>query len=227
MLVKSQVLNGIITDAATGKPLYPVTVVNMDRHDNTYSDEKGNFSITFHPGDHVAFTYIGYKGIEKIMPAIPGNMDISVKMQQINYQLDEFTVRPGYTKYEADSLERRAVYQRPLAQKHASAFNSPISALAELFSPTSKSTFRFQKHYTKWETQLYIDSRYSPELVTQLTGLSGDSLGNFMNSTPMPYDYARTATDLELKMWIRYNYKQWLKAGAKGAVTDSTMLIKQ
>jgi hypothetical protein len=31
-----------------------------------------------------------------------------------------------------------------------------------------------------------------------------------MNTYPMDYEFARTATDLELKMWIRHNYKDYL-----------------
>lgn len=224
---KAQVLRGVITDSATHKPLYPVTVVNLDTRESAYSDEKGNYSIAVRPGNHVAYTYIGYKPQQRIIRYVLGDMQINVQMQGVNYQLDEFTVRPGYTPYQIDSLQRRSTYQRPLALPHASPFNSPISAIAQLFAPTTKQTFRFQKSYAKWESQLFIDSRYSPELVTQLTGLTGDSLGNFMNATPMPYDYARTATELEIKMWIRYNYKQWLKNGAKAVYEDTAANKKQ
>ncbi len=223
----AQVLKGRVTDAATGKPLYPVTIVNMESRQNAYSDENGNFSIEVHSGDHVAFSYIGYKAQQKNLPAIAGDLEIEVKMQQVNYQLEEFTVRPGYTPYQIDSLERRSTFQRPLAFPHSSPFNSPVSAIASLFAPTTKATFRFQKNYAKWETQMFVDSRYSPELVMQLTGLTGDSVGNFMNSNPMPYDYARTATDLELKMWIRYNYKQWMKNGAKPPYPVDSAIIKK
>lgn len=224
---KAQVLRGTITDSATHKPLYPVTIINLDTRESAYSDEKGRYGIAVHPGNHIAYTYIGYKPQQRNIKYVLGDIEINVQMQGINYQLDEFTVRPGYTPYQVDSLQRRSTYQRPLALPHASPFNSPISAIAQLFAPTTKRTFRFQKSYAKWESQLFIDSRYSPELVTQLTGLTGDSLGNFMNATPMPYDYARTATELEIKMWIRYNYKQWLKNGAKAVYEDSTANKKQ
>jgi hypothetical protein len=200
--------------------------VNLDLRQSAYTDDKGSFSIYVRPGDHLAFSYIGYKAVEKNLPAIIGSTEIVVKMQPMNYQLEEFTVRPGYTNYQVDSLQRRSTYQRPLVMPHANPFNSPISALAQLFAPTTKATFRFQKNYAKWETQLFIDSRYSPELVTQLTGLTGDSLGSFMNSNPMPYDYARSATELELKMWIRYNYKQWMKNPVIIHVPDSMLINK-
>lgn len=30
----------------------------------------------------------------------------------------------------------------------------------------------------------------------------------------MDYKYARAATDLEIKMWIRFHYKEWMKNGS-------------
>jgi hypothetical protein len=88
---------------------------------------------------------------------------------------------------------------------------SPASALAEQFNKKSKQRARFQTNFAKWENQKFIDTRYSPEQVNALTGLTGDTLAAFINAHPMPYDYARTATDLEVKMWIRYNYREWIK----------------
>ena len=44
-----------------------------------------------------------------------------------------------------------------------------------------------------------------------MTGFTGDTIGHFMYAYPMPYEFARSASDLELKMWIRNNSKEWLK----------------
>jgi hypothetical protein len=52
------------------------------------------------------------------------------------------------------------------------------------------------------------------------TGLTGDSIGYFMYAYPMPYDFVHTATSLEMKMWIRYNYKQWIKKDTVATKTN-------
>ena len=88
---------------------------------------------------------------------------------------------------------------------------SPASALAEQFNKKSKQRARFQENFSKWESQKFVDTRYSSEMVQALTGLTGDTLAAFINAHPMPYDYARAATDLEIKMWVRYNYREWIK----------------
>jgi hypothetical protein len=62
--------------------------------------------------------------------------------------------------------------------------------------------------------QKYVDTRYTASLVNKLTGLSGDTLATFMNTYPMEYEYARHATDLELKAWVRDNYKDYRQHAA-------------
>jgi hypothetical protein len=70
------------------------------------------------------------------------------------------------------------------------------------------------------EQDQFVDSRYTPDLVNTLTNLDGDTLAYFMHQYPMPHDYARTATALELKMWIRYNFKVFMQQ------TDSLRQLK-
>ena len=88
---------------------------------------------------------------------------------------------------------------------------SPVTFIAEKLSKRSRRIFRFQKSFNYWEDQKFIESRYTPELVQQLTKLQGDTLAWFINANPIASDYARVASELELKMWIRDNYKAWLK----------------
>jgi len=132
-------------------------------------------------------------------------------MQLLSYQLKEYIVRPkNYTQYQIDSLQRHSTYQRTLARERTGSVMSPVTFIAERVSKRSKQIYNFKKQYYYWEDQRFIDSRYTSELVGALTNLTGDTLAYFMNAYPMPYDYARTATDLELKMWIRSNYRQWV-----------------
>lgn len=88
---------------------------------------------------------------------------------------------------------------------------APISGFIEKRQKKYKRLKAFQKRYIETETQNFIDSRYSPVSVTQLTQLIGDSLITFMQAYPMPYSFARGASELEIKMWIRHNYKEWIK----------------
>ena len=138
--------------------------------------------------------------------------NIDVTMDVAENDLKEFTFRSSHlSKYQLDSIERQETYKIPLQRTPPNPFASPASAIAELFSKKAKMVYKFQENFYNGEIEKFVDTRYTPALVTKLTGITGDTVGHFMYAYPMRYDFARTATDLELKMWIRSNYKEWLK----------------
>jgi hypothetical protein len=202
-------MKGVVINALNGTPLYPVTVVNTTTQQSTYTNERGEFLVNASSGQTIAFSYVGYETSKKIMSAT-GTSDVRIELLPLRVALNEVLVRPNYTEYQLDSIHRRSTYQRTLARQRSSAM-SPVSFIAERISKRSRQIVAFQKSYTTWEDIRFVDSRYTPELVQSITQLNGDSLANFMNAYPMPYDYARTATELEIQMWIRNNYKAWIK----------------
>jgi len=205
-------MQGIVTDGATGKPLLAVTVVNERTQDATATDENGFYTIAAVQGDKIAFTYVGYKTLERTKPVSVIIATQNVSMEPGATTLKEFVYKGDKrTKYQIDSAERMELYHTPLSKRPPSPFNSPVSAIAELFNKKARMAYAFQKAYVTDEEDRFIDTRYTTKLVSQLTRLTGDSVAHFMYAYPMPYDFARNASDLELKMWIREKYKEWLK----------------
>lgn len=208
----AQTLKGIVVDGETGKGIPNITVVNMTGQFNAYTAADGKFTLTAKRGDQIAFSGMGYKTQQKTVPTSSGIAEMRIDLFKLNYLLDEFTVNSKYTPYQLDSMERVATYARPLARRKGGSIMSPVSFIAEKLSGRSKRIFKFQKDFHRWEDDKFIESRYTPALVAQLIPLRGDTLAYFMNTYPMPYDYARVASELELKIWIRERYKEWLKA---------------
>ncbi len=205
-------MQGVVTDAASRKPLYPVTVVNLSTQAVAYTNENGLYTIIANQGDVVAFSYVGYKSIEKAKPPSIIIASVNIQMERLEYELKEFKFHYGnLTQYQIDSIDRVKTYKIPLSRTPPNPFASPVSAVAELFSKRAKRTYEFQQNFRNGEIEKFVDTRYTPALVTELTHLTGDSIGHFMYAYPMEYDFARLATDLELKMWIRHNYKQWIE----------------
>ena len=208
----AQTLQGVVTDTLTGKPLYPVTVVNKTTQAITYTNEAGYYTIAAKPGNMVTFSYMGYMTVYKATPNSIMVGTLNITMDQAAFQLPEYRLRQSSrTQYQIDSAERRSIYHFELERKHPSPVNSPFSAVAEKFSKKAQRTYKFQKSYEEREEQRFIDTRYTPDLVSSVTGLTGDSIGHFMYAYPMPYDFAHSASALEIKMWIRNNYKLWMK----------------
>ena len=215
LATNAQSLQGVVTDAATGLPLFAVTVVNVKTQQGTTTDENGFYTLPANTGESIAFTYIGYKTEVRTKPVSVIISTMNVKLQPSTTQLKEFVFHGDKrSKYQIDSAERKVIYHTVLSRKPPSPFNSPVSAIAELFSKKARMAYQFQKDFAVDEENRFIDTRYTPALVTKMTGLTGDSMAHFMYAYPMPIMYAREASDLELKMWIRDSYKEWIKKQA-------------
>lgn len=209
----AQNLAGQVVDDVTGQPLAFVSVVNVSAQELVYSGMDGRFSIKAGPDDELAFSLVGYQSKKLRASLLLDQAQPRVELRRVSINLNEITVRPDWTPYQADSVARARTYKRTLEYKPSGSVMSPVSALAEVFSKKKKRRMRFQKDFYAMEKERFTDTRYTPELVSELTQLQGDTLAYFMNRYPMPYEYARAASDLEIKMWIRSNFKEWNAAG--------------
>jgi hypothetical protein len=208
----AQTMQGTVADALTGRPLIAVTIVNTSTQQVTTTNDNGLYTILAKEGDVIAFSFIGYRVAERRKPPAVIIANVNVQLEPTEYQLKEFQFRPRHlTQYQVDSIERVKTYRIQLQRMPPSPFVSPVSAIAEKFSKKAKRTYQFQKDFAAGEKDKFIDTRYTSTVVSRLTNLKDDSLGNFMNAFPMPYEFARVASDLEVQMWIRNNYKAWIK----------------
>jgi hypothetical protein len=225
--VAAQQLEGTVFDKDSRQALDNVTLIDKRTGRNVISDAKGKFIVTAFAGDTILLYRPSYKPVLLIMPYSSGTVYRSVFMEQLSYKLGEAVIN-GNTAYQQDSLAMRNTFQHSLDRNipikpefefaGGIAVRGLFSTLAEHLLGQTKKKKKFRNTFFEDEKNKFIATRYSPELVTALTGLTGDSVGYFMNARPMPYDYARSASDLELKMWIRYNYRQWMNK-----LKDSTL----
>lgn len=221
-----QTLKGQVRDKLSQYPLYPVSVINLTTQQVTYSNEKGFFSIDAKAGEKVAFSYIGYRADQFMMPISVGEYTKDIELEAVSYRLKEIVLMPDYTPFQRDSIDKVKTYRGALTRQKSNPISSPFSFVAEKFNKRSKQLFKFQKNFVKWEEEKFIDTRYTPQLVQEMTGMTGDSIGHFMAAYPMPYDYARAASDLEIKMWVRFYHKEWLQKISKtGLPTIDTLRI--
>jgi hypothetical protein len=219
---RAQQMEGLVIDSDSKEPIQGVTVIN--KHNNTIaiSDIAGYYSIQVSTGDTLVFSHTSYKTFIELVPFSIGKRYKSILMRQQLYGLKETTVT-SLTKYQEDSIQNREEFKQPLRQKPGEvhmaygfgiASEGLISDLVGNLTGYNQRQKRFKKAFRAEEQEKFIDTRYTFRLVQQLTGLRGDSAALFMNAYPMSYDFARAATDLEIKMWIKYNYREYKgKAG--------------
>lgn len=217
---QAQQLRGTTKDGISGSLLAEVIITNERTHQQTRSTQQGTFTLNADQGDPISFVLSGFKPQQYTVPSSLGIAEMHISLFQMSYDLEEFTLHNRFSRYQQDSIARRSTYQRALARQKGGSILSPVSFIAEKLSKKSRRTFQFQKDFKQWEAEKFIASRYTPVLVAAQTLLNGDSLALFMNSHPMPYDFARTASDLELKVWIREQFKQW-QQGVTPLVDDN------
>lgn len=204
-------VKGTVYDSTTFEKLNPVSIENLRTHQGSFSNDKGEFSIEAALGDYLIFTHVGYNRRVILLKVSDQVNDLKVYMTIKTTSLKPVTIKRGPTEYQKDSANRADIYKSVFDYEQQKSLGSPITTVYQKFSKKYKNLRKFQEQIVDNEKQKFIDTRYTPELVSTLTKLQDDELASFMNEYPMDYDYARVATELELKMWIKYNFQDYLK----------------
>jgi len=147
----------------------------------------------------------------------------SIPMQQ----LEEVEIHSGYEKYRTDSINTYTIYRKHIkdaqiklkpefakeairAGEIGLIMPGAVSELASRVSGQKKKDKRLLRCIERDMEDKYISIRYHEDVIKAVTGLQGDSVLLFLKAYPMSLNFARSASPLELKMWIRNNFKQWL-----------------
>lgn len=225
--LQAQQLTGRVKSKTTMLPLDGITIRNKRTNDLYYSDTAGYFVIYASRGDTIRFTQLGYFDYEYIFAA-GKTTDAGIIRLSPNLEiLDTISITKPPTEYESDSLERLKTFSRQLKQQKEPfkiyenklvarstfglTFDGIISSLFQKRARKYKRLWKFQERFNKQEQVLYINSRYNKTIVQNLTDLDDKEADNFMDQYPMDMSFITAATELELKMQILYNYRQWQK----------------
>ena len=234
-----QTLSGRIVNYENGAILPHVVILNLN-HSNmgATSNEYGKYAIAASKGDSIRFSLLGYQSRILVYNGNNESWFESITLNSESQMLDTIVIHRELTKFEKDSIENRKLYGNTLDYKppkvklpslkdlkagESLKIGSPISGLLGKTTKEYKKNKAFKEMYENDEHQTFIESRYTPELVTKLTTLEGNALYDFKQAYPMSYDYARQASNLEVMMWIKYNYKDWL--AKKGNTPSSNITV--
>jgi hypothetical protein len=211
----AQEVHGIIISEKSGRAVSDVLVANKRTGESVYSDSLGAYTIPALEGDLLFFYRLGYNSRRETVQTVKGKMPVMV-LASSEITLEEVQVR-GNT-YKIDSIERSIIYRKAMNDANQKvkvsvgtgiAFNGLIGKTVSRITGREKRLQRFKRTFVQGERDRFINTRYNTEVIYRVTGLTGDDAGKFLNAYPIPYDYARTASELELLMWIRNNYKQY------------------
>jgi len=211
---KAQVtLHGNVYDSVTNNPLTPVSIENLRTHQGTFSNAKGEFSMEAALGDYIIFTNVGYNKRVVQLKVSDNVIAFKVYMTLKTTTLKPVIIKRGPTEYQKDSANRADIYKDAFDYQQQKSVFSPVTSVYQKFSKKYKNLRKFQDQIVDNEQQKFIDTRYTPELTHAMTLLQDEELASFINQYPMDYDYSRVATELEVKMWIKYNFQDYVKRG--------------
>lgn len=211
-------VTGTILDKENKLVLPYATITNKSTGRRTYSDKGGFYKITAGPKDVIVFSFLGYKSDSIVVMQSGGTETRDISLTVETRQLHSVEVGAQYTPYQLDSINRREQFSYILDKRDMplAGGNTPVGA-GIVFSPftrysrSEKQKREFKKIFAKAEQERYIDSRYTPQFVSKVTSLTGDSLVLFMRDNYPDYNSIRVMQTEDLIYWITDRYRAWKK----------------
>ena len=196
-------------DSSASKPLPYVNIVRKGRVNGTVSDINGTFSIYMLRGDTLLFSYVGYKTSVFILPGDYNErkLDIQIVMKSLTVQLKEVNIisqslpkiGPLYKKPKTvfiPSVKGSSLY-RGFGSPNTTDF-SPITLLYNRFSRYGKNQRKLAKWMEADNKEAAYKARLNPEYVSELTGLQGPELDDFMLYCHPPLQFILTAEEYDV-----------------------------
>lgn len=208
--LRAQTISGTVT-GKDGKALADVYIQNIFNSivQNTKAD--GAFTINAKPGELIEFKKMGYNTV-RVRITSSSIPFYRIIMEQ-GLMLDGVEIRSPYSDYQRDSMRYRELFSKQLNFPTVTgwrAFQSPFSAL----SKSNKDMIRFQEEYAWLERQKYVDSRFNAKIISNLTGLKGDSLERYMRQYRPTYEFTRSKFEYDFFNYIRTTVETWRRRQA-------------
>lgn len=214
-----QEIIGRVVDGDNGRPLSFISVSNLSRSVTTYSDTNGVYHIAATAVDKLRFSFPSYQTVYLSGATAREAEDIKLRKREI--LLDEVEVISDIAKFKRDSTLNHTLYRKELGYATSRSkrkllvktgeigvtYNGLLSEAALGISGKKKKYKRFAAALQQNEQESFIKLRYNPQVVESLTGMAKEKSADFILRHPMPYDFARESTELELKSWIMNAYK--------------------
>ncbi len=219
-MAQKRLVNGYVHDSITGVPIVNAIITNESTKQMITPDQNGFFSIQAERGDLIFINAFNYEfDTVKATYGLPDTLHIV--LIRTNEVLPNVTVTTtaGYTRYQLDSLRRRESFMNDMGvgkmSKVGKADNMGAGVGINLDAFSRNRTKDRNKAYRTFdflEDQAYVDFRFSPQIISQITGLKGDSLVQFMRKYTPTYKWLRRhPTDEDVLYYINDKMKEFAK----------------
>ena len=211
-------VRGYIRDSITHFPVKNATVTGAADGKPVITTSAGFFTVRLSPGDRIMITAPEYR-FDTITYTFLSPDTMNIYLAPLSNLLDVVTVKSRYSQYQLDSLERRTTFDKARGQKMTtvSSPNSGGFGIGINLDRLSKKKYRNQDKedelFRKNEEASYVHYRFSPQLVSQYTGLKDRDLRMFMyRYTPSYYWLRAHPSHEEVVYYISEKYREFKRS---------------
>jgi len=212
-------LSGNIIDDQD-QPLSFATVTNLSAETGVISDEDGFFYLTFQQNDTIRVSSVGFESAFIYFgdTAQANNYDLQIRMSEQTYELENVTV---FAFKDVESFKRAILamddlpeeskvvvpgsYQGPRREPKASPLN-PVSFIAERFNRRAKYERMAREAQSDYDRRQRLSRKYNRDMVGEITGLTDQSLDDFMIFCHFEDDFIERSSQYDLILAINRCY---------------------
>lgn len=203
-----QQIKGEVVDMDKKQPVGGVSIENLYTALTISTASDGSFAIDATKDQLLEFKKPGFKTVRVRIPK--GNIPSYFKIIMEHGFTAPEEVLASANRYDRhrDSIRYREVYKHELDFARLSTLGKiqhPFSAM----SKRNKEIWKFQEDYDYYEKEKYVDKTFTKELITKVTGLTGDSLNRYMTQYRPSYEQLRGMSDYAFFNFIKYTVNNY------------------
>lgn len=223
--------SGYLMDCESKLPVVAAVMHNESTRRAYVTNEDGRFSFEASPGDTLAIMSLSYEYLIYYVSgdSIAANDTICLKPRIYDIPEAMITLPSTYKGFKKAVLDyqppEKLIPELPTANTHKTpalldtnylsnwgmAVTSPASFFYYKFSKREKSNRKAYYAMKRFEQQNRVDQKFNRELITELTGLEGDSLTNFIGYCNFSHNYLFSASQLEIIQQIALKFEKYQK----------------
>lgn len=206
-------VQGIVMDGQTKQRISRVFVYNPKNDAGNYNNTRGEFTIEAQPGDVLIAAAEGY--YPDTISVTP-QKTLIFQLQRSAIRIQEVSIvvrRSPEEQLKETQREYSTAYSKGsggnLLSVGPTGAGLNIDALYKMISREGKNARRLQEIIERDYRESVIDYRFTPELVSQTTGLTGDTLKDFMVQYRPSYFFVLGSSEYNLIFYIRSSFAQY------------------
>lgn len=205
-----QRIEGIAFDVDTKQRIGKVLVINSHTKANVFNNSKGEFGIQAKAGDMLIASKENYFGDTVVYE---GQKVLLFYLKKASIYIDPVHIRGNKSPDEILAQQRKDYDKAYKLADPGSLFSVgqggaglSINAVYNLLSKEGRNARRLTKFIQRDYEENSIDMRFTKELITNITGLKGIVLENFMLRYRPTYSFVTMASTYQMTEYIKIKY---------------------